>query len=65
MAVIAGHKRGDCPFNFVEIAEDSSIDGLLLEGAVEAFSDTVGLGLLDEGKAWGDAPEGDLVLKMV
>jgi len=65
VAVIEGHKRSDRPSDFVEIAEDSTIDGLLLEGAVEAFGDAVGLGLLDEGKARGDAPEGDLMLKMV
>ena len=33
---------------FLEIREDPTVDGLLLERSIESLSDTVGLGLLDE-----------------
>ena len=36
-----------------------------LEGAEEALDDTIGLGLGDEGEAWGQAPELDLLLEVV
>src|SRR5450756_511787 len=44
---------------------DAAIDDLLLEGSEEAFGHAIGLGLADEGKARGHAPELDLVLEVI
>jgi hypothetical protein len=41
------------------------MDGLLLQGPLEPFGHAVGLRLGDEGKAWGNAPELDLIEEVV
>src|ERR1035437_4642115 len=51
--------------NVVDGLVDTAIDDLLLEGAEEAFGHAIGLGLADEGKARGHAPELDLVLEVI
>jgi len=51
--------------DFLDGVEDASVDRLLLEGAQKALGYPVGLGLLQEGEAGGDAPGLDLVLEAV
>ena len=65
MVVVASDEVGDGVADLGGIAEDAAVDGLLLEGAVEAFGDAVGLRLLDEGEAGRDAPVPDLVQEVI
>ena len=49
----------------LDSAVGPSVDDLLLQRAVEALHHAVGFGLLDEGEARVDAPELDLVEKVL
>ena len=51
--------------DLVETAKDAAMDDLLLEGAVEALGDAVGLRLGDEREAGRDAPKAQLIEEMV
>ena len=55
-AVVGGDEGGDGGGEFGAMAVGVAVDDLLLEGAVEAFDDAVGLGLADEGEAGGVKP---------
>jgi len=63
--VVDLHEGADGRTDLLDVGEDVAVDGLLLEGPVEAFRDAVGLGLLDEGEGRGEAPEADLVEEVV
>ena len=65
MAIVTILERGDGGAHFFEVSEDATVNGLFLQGPVEAFGDAVGLRLGDEGEARGDAPEPDLVEKVI
>ncbi len=65
MAIIAFFELGDDVTDILEVLQDATMDDLLLERAVEAFGDTVGLGLGNKGEAGGHAPEPDLVEEVV
>ena len=47
------------------VSEYPAVDGLLLECSEESLCHAVGLRLGDKGKAGGDSPTLDLVLKMI
>lgn len=61
MAIVAFFELGDDATDPLEVLQDATMDDLLLERAVEAFGDAVGLGLGNQGEAGGHAPEPDLV----
>ena len=65
MGIVALDEDIDGLTDLLEVAEDPTVDGLFLEGAVEAFGHTVGLGLGDEGKARRDAPKADLIEEVI
>ena len=65
MAIVAVPELCHGSADFLDVLEDTAVDGLLLERAVEAFSDAIGLRLGNEGEAWGDAPELDLVEEVI
>ena len=65
MAIVAILEPGDCRAHFLDIVEDATMDGLLLQGPVEPFGHAVGLWLGDKGEARGDAPEPDLIEEVV
>ena len=50
VAVVEDNEGGDGGGQFGAIAVSATVDDLLLEGAIEAFDDAVGLGLADERK---------------
>ena len=63
--VVAGGKGADGVAELVDGLADAAIDDLLLQGAEEPLDHAVGLGFSDEGVAWRDAPEADLLLEVV
>ena len=65
MAIVAILEFGHGDAHLFEVREDAAMEHLFLERPVEAFSDAIGLRFGDEGKAWRDAPELDLVEEIV
>ena len=63
--IVAFLERGDGEAPFLDVSKDAAVNGLFLERAVEALGDAVGLRLSNEGEAWRDAPELDLVEEVV
>jgi hypothetical protein len=61
MASVAILERGAREANFFDVLEDAAVNGLLLQGSVEAFSHAVGLRPGEEGAIWRDSPELDVV----
>jgi hypothetical protein len=64
-AVVEVDEGGECGGEFRAVFVGVSVDDLLLEGAVEAFDDAVGLGLTDEGEAGSEAVKATLPLEVV
>lgn len=58
MMVVSNEEIGDDGWDVLGVAEDATVEGLFLEGAVGAFDHAGGLRLVDEGEARADAPEG-------
>jgi hypothetical protein len=65
MAILTILEFGHGDKNFVEILEDAAMEHLFLERPIEPFGNTIGLRFGDEGKAWRDTPELDLVEEVV
>ncbi len=53
MAIVAFFELGDDATDPLEVLQDATMDDLLLERAVEAFGDAVGLGFGNQGEAGG------------
>jgi hypothetical protein len=64
-AVVELDEGGECGREFVAVAVGATMDDLLLEGAVEAFDHTIGLGFADEGEAGSEAVEAALALEVI
>ena len=64
-AVVEEDEGGDSGGQFGAIAIGVAVDDLLLEGAVEAFDDAVGLGLADERETGREAVKAALALEVV
>ena len=65
MAVITILELDDRSPHFLQIPEDATMNGLFFQRPVEALGDAIRLRLGDEGEAWGDPPELDLVEEVV
>ena len=65
MMIVSVLELGHGDSHLFDVEEDAAMNGLLLQRAVEAFGDTVGLWLGDVGEARRDAPELDLVEEIV
>src|SRR5258705_13380906 len=65
MAVITILELDDRSPHFLQVPEDATMNGLFFQRPVEALGDAIRLRLGDEGEAWGDAPEPDLVEEVV
>lgn len=65
MVIVAFLELGDDATDCLEVLQDAAMDDLLLDRAVDALGDPVGLGLGDKGEAGGHAPEPDLVEEVV
>ena len=61
MAIVAFLELGHGDTNLGEVLEDTTVEDLFLQRPIESFGNTIGLRFGDEGKAWRDAPELDLV----
>ncbi len=57
VVVVNGDECGDGGPEFGEVFVGAAVDDLLLEGAVEAFDDSVGFGFAEQGEAGGKAVE--------
>jgi hypothetical protein len=65
MTVVTILKLDDRSPDFVQVAEDATVNGLFLQRLVEALSDAIRLRFGDEGVARRDAPESDLVAEVI
>src|SRR6266571_3960622 len=65
MAIVAVLEIDDGGTDFRDVSEDAAVDGLLLQGSVEAFGEAVGLWFGNKGETRGDAPEPDLVEEVI
>src|SRR5664279_2815347 len=65
MMIVTFLELGDGNTNLFDIAEDPAMNGLFLQGPVEAFCNAVGLGLGNVGETRCDAPELELIDKVV
>src|ERR1700694_1759507 len=58
-------KLDDRSPDFLQVPEDATVNGLVLQRPVEALSDAIRLRFGDEGEARRDAPEPDLVEEVI
>ncbi len=65
MEIVAFLELGDGDTNPFEVLEDTTVEDLFLQRPIESFGNTIGLRFGDEGEAWRDAPELDLVEEVV
>lgn len=65
MAIVAFSKFGDSRPELLQVAVDAAVGRLLIERAVEALDDTVGLRLGRESEAGRDATELDRLEEVV
>ena len=65
MAIVAFLEFGHGDTNLCEVLEDTTVEDLFLQRPVESFGNTMGLRFGDEGEAWRDAPELDLVEEVI
>ena len=65
MTVVTILKLDDRSPDFLQVPEDATMNGLLLQCPVEALGDAIRLWLGNEGEARRDAPEPDLVQEVI
>lgn len=65
VAIVEDDEGGDGGGQLGAITIGAAVDDLLLEGAVKAFDDAVGLGLADEGETGREAMKATLALEVV
>ncbi|SAL85812.1 hypothetical protein AWB67_07041 [Caballeronia terrestris] len=65
MAVITILELNDRSPHFLQVPEDATMNGLFFQRPVEALGDAIRFRLGDEGEAWGDTPELNLVEEVV
>ncbi len=65
MAIVAILELDNRSPDFLQVPEDATMNGLLLQCPVEALGDAIRLWLGNEGEARRDAPEPDLVQEVI
>ena len=65
MAIVAILELDNRSPDFLQVPEDATMNGLLLQCPVEALGDAIGLWLGNEGEARRDAPEPDLIQEVI
>ena len=61
LSVVIFHELTDRTTDFLDVPQDLAANGLLFERSIEPLHNSVGPGLLHEGRAGLDAPESHLV----